>query len=148
MAAAATGGRRRRVVAAAVRRAPAAPGAAAPAATCGVRRRLLDATVAGDNSDRRHVHASRPRYWSMSFADTGRKAKQKRLFFSPRDLITLSGYPRSSRYHSSSPCPRCRTFAAADIALRAATLTTTTRRRLLVFTRFRERRKKLIVQIR
>lgn len=59
-------GGRRRVVAAA---APSAVGSAAG----GHRRRLLDA-IGGDDRDRRHVHASRPRYWSMSF-----KIEEKRV---------------------------------------------------------------------
>lgn len=65
-----------------VRRGPAtAPGAAA-AATAGCRR-LSDAVV-GDGRDRRHVHASRPRYWSTSFRGKREKKneqKPKRLLY-------------------------------------------------------------------
>lgn len=66
---AAAGGRRRRVVAAVRRRATAAPGTAAPATAGGRHRhrhRLLDTTAGVDRARRRHVHASRPRYWWTS----------------------------------------------------------------------------------
>jgi len=84
MAAAAAGDRWRVVpgVVLMVRRGPATAPSAAAAATVGCRR-LSDAVV-GDGRDRRHVHASRPRYWSTSFRGkrkTKRKNKNQNVYY-------------------------------------------------------------------